>query len=172
MEKFDMKNETADYFLLKQKWAVALPKRNASEKLSASTEPTVRIMADTSVLEKFDYLSTDALVSDRLKLLFEQYLWGYDWRPCAFVSLTSQKQQTFWFLPQIAYTPEQIETDSAGIPCSLHIKEADFAQKSPGIFRICSPRNDPFIIVHLSVAESMLRRGICGLELERLYSRS
>ena len=51
---------------------------------------------------------------------------------------------------------------------AVFIDEKDFAKKAPGILRVRSPKGTVFIIVHLSVAESLLRRGICGLELMRL----
>jgi len=49
-----------------------------------------------------------------------------------------------------------------------YIEYANNREKSSGIFYIPNPKGTPFVIVHLSVAESILRRGFCGLILERL----
>ena len=70
-----------DYFLLKQIGTISIPK----EKEHNQEEPSVRIMENISSLEKFDYLAEEALFSDRVKLLLEQYLIEEDWRPCTFI---------------------------------------------------------------------------------------
>lgn len=157
-----------DYFLLKQLGNISIPK----QKNTNQNEPSIRMIQGISSLEKFDYLAAEALVSDRLKLLLEQYLLDSEWQPCAFVEPSKKAQKTFWFLPPLPYLPEQITFAPNGTPYSIHINEDDFSKKSPGIFRIPNPKGTPFVIVHLSVAESILRRGFCGLELVRLLDES
>lgn len=153
-----------DYFLLKQAGAVSIPK----PKQENAEEPSVRIMQDISALEKLDFLSAEALVSDRMKLLLEQYLISQEWQPCVFIEPSKKSQITFWFLPKLPYLPEDIVINMHGALVSFRVKEEDFAKKSPGIFRIPNPKGSPFIVLHLSIAESILRRGFCGLELLRL----
>ncbi len=156
-----------DYFLLKQLGNISIPKpENANQ-----DEPSIRIMQDISLLEKFDYLAVEALVSDRMKLLLEQFLLDLEWQPCAFIDPSKKKQIIFWYLPPLPYLPEQITFAPNGTPHSIQIKKEDFCKKSPGIFRIPHPKGTPFVVVHLSVAESILRRGFCGLELVRLFSQ-
>ena len=153
-----------DYFLLRQSGTIQVPQ----EKNRQAGKPSIRIMEDISSLDKFDYLSAEALVSDRMKLLLEQYLLEQEWQPCAFVDPQKKAEKTFWFLPPLSYQPEQVTYASNGLPCAVFVKEEDFAKKSPGIFFLKNPKGSPFVIVHLSVAESILRRGYCGLELQRI----
>lgn len=159
-----MRDINMDYFLLRQSSTIQVPQ----EKNRQAGEPSIRIMEDISSLDKFDYLSAEALVSDRMKLLLEQYLLEQEWQPCAFVEPQKKTEKTFWFLPPLSYQPEQVTYASNGLPCAVFVKEEDFAKKSPGIFCLKNPKGSPFVIVHLSVAESILRRGYCGLELQRI----
>lgn len=156
-----------DYFLIKQSGTVFVPKA-AGPEASSPEEPSVRIAEDLSSMSKYDYIASGQLISDQLKQLIEQYLPEQLWRPCVFVDPKKREQITFWFLPDLPYVPRQVVIASNSIPAAVYIDEQDFAEKSPGIFRIRSPKGTVFLIVHLSVAESILRRGICGLELVRL----
>lgn len=156
-----------DYFLIRQSGTISIPKAPETE-APASKEPSVRIMEAPDSLDKFDYLAAEHLVSDRFRQLLFQYLPEQLWRPCFFVDPKKARQKTFWFLPSLPYLPKKIITASNGMPTAIYIEEADFAAKAPGILRIRSPKGAACIIVHLSIAESMLRRGICGLELVRL----
>ncbi|MDE7312409.1 MAG: hypothetical protein K2N87_12450 [Eubacterium sp.] len=164
-----------DYFLLKQSGTVTIPKApkteaSTSADTSGAQEPSVRVMEHVGVLGKFDYIAREHLVSDRLKQLLELYLPGFAWRPCVFIDPPRKEQQTFWFLPALPYLPRRVVTASNGMPAAIFISEQDFARKAPGVLRIRSPKGTVFFLVHLSVAESILRRGICGLELEKLSS--
>ena len=128
----------------------------------------MRIAEDLLFISKYDYIASEQLISDRLKQLIEQYLPEQLWQPCVFVDPKKKEQLTFWFLPNLPYVPRKVVTASNGIPAAVYIDEQDFSKKSPGIFRIRSTKGTVFLIVHLSIAESILRRGICGLELVRL----
>ena len=158
-----------DYFLIRQSGTISIPK-DPNPDAAQSQDPSVRIMkeAELSSLDKFDYIASEHLVSDPCKQLLEQYLPEQLWRPCAFVDMQKKQQRTFWFLPPLPYVPKQVIMASNGLPGAVFIDEKDFAKKAPGILRVRSPKGTVFIIVHLSVAESLLRRGICGLELMRL----
>lgn len=160
-----------DYFLMKQLGTISIPRAPKSE-IRTSLEPSVRIAEDLSPFYKLDYIAGEQLISDSLKQLIEQYLPEQIWRPCVFIVPQKKEQVTFWFLPRLPYVPKQVVTASNGIPVAVYVDEQDFAEKSPGIFRIRSPKGSIFIIVHLSVAESILRRGICGVELVRLMGAS
>ncbi len=153
-----------DYFILNQLEPISIPKPQNFP----GADPCVCLMENLNPLEKFDYIASEAFVSDRLKQLIEQYLPEQDWQPCFFVDISKKAQKTFWRLPRLPYAPERIASAPNGTPLAIYVKESDFAFKSPGIFRIRSPKGTPYTIVHLSVAESILRRGICGLSLQRL----
>ncbi len=156
-----------DYFLLKQSGAISIPK-DPTALDPRSHDPSIRVMDDLSALQKFDYIAGESLLSSRLKELIEQYLPEQAWRPCVFINPAQRQQEVFWFLPTLSYQPEKITTASNGTPSAIYVKETDFAKTSPGIFCIRSPKGSRYTIIHLSIAESILRRGICGLELARL----
>jgi len=162
-----------DYFLIKQQGTISIPKEPKTDDC-LSDEPSVRIIGNgfssdiLNQLDKFDYIAGEHLISDRLKRLIEQYLPEQLWRPCVFVDLENKKQKTFWFLPSLPYIPKQVIPASNGIPAAVYVDAKDFAGKSPGIFCVRSSKGSSFLIVHLAIAESILRRGICGLELVRM----
>ena len=110
-----------DYFLLRQSGTIQVPQ----EKNRQAGKPSIRIMEDISSLDKFDYLSAEALVSDRMKLLLEQYLLEQEWQPCAFVDPQKKAEKTFWFLPPLSYQPEQVTYASKKILQKNHL--ASFA---------------------------------------------
>ena len=158
-----------DYFLLKQSGTVSIPKA-PPEKASDPMEPSVRTIGQVGILDKFDYIAREHLVSDRLKHLLALYLPCQIWRQCVFIDPPRKDLRTFWFLPALSYLPKQVETASNGMPAAVWVEEQDFAKRAPGILHVRSPKGTVYYLVHLCVAESILRRGICGLELERLSS--
>jgi hypothetical protein len=50
-----------------------------------------------------------------------------------------------------------------------HVSQITPTDDMPHIFMVKSPKGIRSIIIHLAVAESMLRRNIYGLKLTRLY---
>lgn len=118
-----------DYFLLKQSGNISIPRTKDNK----HDEPSIRIMQDISQLDRFDYLAAESLVSDRMKLLLEQYLLDSEWQPCAFVEPSKKLQKIFWFLPPLSYFPEQVTTAPNGTVCSIHVKKEDFC-KNPRYF--------------------------------------
>ena len=156
-----------DYFMIRQSGTITIP-RAPSEEADSTEDPSVRVMEDLTLLDKFDYLAGEHLLSDPLKQVIEQYLPEQLWRPCVFIHPQKKEQKTFWFLPPLPYQPKQVVFASNGLPAAVVVEAQDFAKKAPGIFRIRSPKGAVSVVVHLSVAESILRRGICGLELVRL----
>lgn len=156
-----------DYFLIKQSGTVSIPKAQKTE-VASPEDPSVRITHDIPSLDKFDYIADEHIVSDTLKQLLEQYLPEQLWRPCVFVDTKALQYKTFWFLPPLSYVPERVVLNSKGMPAAVYVNAKDFAEKAPCILHIRGAKNSSFIVVHLSVAESILRRGICGLELVRL----
>ncbi len=165
-----------DYFIIKQSGTISIPGEprsetqtpDASKPAVSSPEISIRAIDDIAALDRFDFIAADTLISDRLKMLLEQYLPAQTWKPCVFINPSRKLQKTFWYLPPLPYQPEQIIYGTNGIPSAISVSRQDFARKSPGIFRIRSHKGPYVVIVHLSVAESILRRGICGLELVRL----
>lgn len=156
-----------DYFLLKQSGMITIPK-DPRPKDAPPEEPSVRIMQNVTALDSFDYIAQDFLVSDPLKQLLEQYLPEQIWCPCVFVDTQKQEMRTFWFIPDLPYVPQNVATASNGIPTAVYVDARDFAGKAPGILHVRKGKGMGFLVVHLCVAESILRRGICGLELVRL----
>lgn len=156
-----------DYFMIRQSGTITIPKAPPEES-AAPEDPSVRAMIDLSLLDKFDYLAIEHLFSDPLKQVIEQYLPEQLWRPCVFIHPQKKEQKTFWFLPPLPYQPKQVTFASNGLPAAIAVEPQDFCKKAPGIFRIRSPKGSVSIVVHLSIAESILRRGICGLELVKL----
>lgn len=156
-----------DYFMIRQSGTITIPKASPEES-RVQEDPSVRVMENLALLNKFDYLAIEHLLSDPLKQVIEQYLPEQLWRPCVFIHPQKKEQKTFWFLPPLPYQPKQVTFASNGLPATIVIQDEDFAKRAPGILRIRSPKGAVSIIVHLSVAESILRRGICGLELVKL----
>ena len=65
------------------------------------------------------------------------------------------------------YLPEQLWRPCVFVDTQT-VEQITFAEKAPGLLHLRGSKGMSFLVVHLSVAESILRRGICGLELLRL----
>lgn len=145
-----------DYFLLKQSNQIAW---NQNE-ISQSKEATLCKLDDITQFKGIDYLSKENLISDRLKLILESFLPKNIWKPYVFMDMKKEKQEIFWNLEAEIYLPDKLELNSIGYPHRMQID----VEKIPRIFRIVQKKGMVFIFLHLSVAESMLRRGILGLD--------
>jgi uncharacterized protein YjbI with pentapeptide repeats len=115
-------------------------------------------------IDGIDYFSRYCLISDSLKKLIEIYLPGYGFELAAYLDSAKPIVTALWiFNPQVCSDFEAVyRTD--GHVSHLTLTGVD----TPRIFIVKSPKGIRSIIIHLAVAESMLRRNICGLKLTRI----
>ncbi|MCL2152159.1 MAG: hypothetical protein FWH57_04240 [Oscillospiraceae bacterium] len=150
-----------DYFVLEQTAFIALNAVKTGETKNAVLYKTSEI----SKLLKIDYIYKGSLVSDRLKQLFERYLPQNKWIMNGYVDIESGIQEVFWQMDLFEYIQlKDAVFRNDGIVKKLSLSE-DFP---PVIFKVKSPRGVISDIVHISVAESLLRRKYYGLKLTRL----
>ena len=121
---------------------------------------------DMGSLYGVDFNARDGLISGRLKLLMEKYMPKYKFAPVVFLDAKKQEQLDFWrfcppFLAAGSYRAEYKNTGVVSHFCTGN-------KNAPKIFSVRSPKNIWSVVVHASVAESILRRGILGLKLTRL----
>lgn len=146
-----------DYLLLKQADSLAVKRGEITE-----TDGAVICKSDDiQELHGVDFLEREGLASDRLKLLLEAYLVQKDWRACIFVNPGKAGAETFWFLDPEEYTPAQTGLDPASILTKLYFSDTEI----PRIFTVKPEKGVKSLVLHLSVAESILRRGILGLRM-------
>ena len=150
-----------DYFVLEQIDHVSI---NATK--TGETKNSILYKAsDISKLLRFDYIYKGSLVSDRVKQLFERYLPNNRWTMNGYVDIENGDTLVFWQMNLFEYIPPK-ETVFGN---DGKVKGISFCIDSPPvIFKVKSPRGVISDIVHISVAESLLRRKYLGLKLTRL----
>ena len=150
-----------DYFVLEQ---IDYASVNAVK--VGETKNTVLLeSSDISKLLKFDYIHKDSLVSERVKLLFESYLPHNKWIMNGYVDTEKGMQKVFWQMDLF----ECVQHRETVFRNDGLIKKISFGDDNPPvIFKVKSPRGVISDIVHISVAESLLRRKYLGLKLTRL----
>ena len=154
-----------DYFILEQ---VSYFKGLDAQQVSKTKGSELYRTSKTADLQDIDYIEKDFLISDRLKLLFEKYLPYNKWELRVFLDL-NKGQAVFWKLEAEEYmATEQSVFDENGILQELRISE----MLNTPIFKVILPENTKdrsfSIVVHLSVAESILRRKYLGVNLIRI----
>jgi hypothetical protein len=150
-----------DYFVLEQTGHVSLNAVKTGETENAILFRTSEI----SELLEIDYIYKGSLVSDRVKQLFERYIPKNTWIMNGYVDIESRMQVVFWHMVLFEYT--QIKGTvyrNDGIVKKLSLSD----DSQPVIFKVKSPRGVISDIVHISVAESLLRRKYLGLKVTRL----
>ena len=184
-----------DYFILEQ---VKNFEGAAAQKMGKADGSELYKTSKIADLQAIDFIEKDFLISDRLKQLFEKYLPYNKWEMRVFLDLGKAQaelkkmghgtgnsanstkkdglagvseglQAVFWKLEAEVYIPsEQGVFDENGILQDLCISE----MPDRPIFKIILPENTRSksfsIVVHLSVAESILRRKYLGVNLIRL----
>ena len=150
-----------DYFVLEQIDYVSI---NAV-KTGKTSNVVLLASGENSKLLKFDYIHKGSLVSDRVKQLFEKYLLNNIWTMISYIDIEKGIKEAFWQMKLYeCIQPEEIVFRNDGI-----VKEISFGDDSPPvIFKVKSSRGVVSDIVHISVAESLLRRKYLGLKLTRL----
>lgn len=137
---------------------------NEMPRQSQGGKPEVRQVPDLSDFYGIDYVARDGLISDRLKLLIELYMPGYDFKPVAFLDMNKPEQIIFWEFNPTLYNDCQADYRNNGLLSHISLN----SDNAPPVFSMRSPKGLYSIIVHISVAESILRRNILGLKLTRL----
>ena len=124
----------------------------------------VQKISNLMSINGIDYFSRYGLISDSLKKLMEIFMPGYNFELAAYLDSAKPVVTALWILnPQICSDFEAVyRTD--GHVSHLALTGAD----TPRIFIVKSPKGIRSLIIHLAVAESMLRRNICGLKLTRI----
>lgn len=152
------KNKRLDYFLLEQIDYVSI----GNVQVTILEEAVICKVGDISPLDKIDYIADKNLISDRLKSIFEFYLPKHKWTPYAFIDTSRSAEKTFWKLtPEMyAFTDSKFRAD--GFISGLFIAPGEYP---PAVFGVKSPKGIISSVVHISVAESILRRKFLGVRL-------
>ncbi|MNJ46984.1 hypothetical protein D3C77_421270 [compost metagenome] len=110
------------------------------------------------------------LVSGRMRALLEKYVPGMEWRAAILTDLKQAKQEVYWVLRP----PKEVcLSDSTERYPDHTLKHLVFQYRkdmSP-IFRIADVM-EPYIFINLALAESLLRRPLIGIRLERVEIES
>jgi len=126
----------------------------------------IRQTSDLSALYGLDFAARDGLISERLKLLIERYMPKYHFAPVVFLDTKKQEQIGFWRFSPPVLSPAHYQADyrNNGVISRITVTR----ENAPTVFSVRSPNGVWSVVVHVAVAESMLRRGIFGLKLTRL----
>jgi hypothetical protein len=120
--------------------------------------------SDLSRFNEIDYDSRNELISDKLKLLIEQYMPKYDFQPVVYLDVEKKEQVVFWRFRPPVYEDYQAVYRNDGI-----VSHIDFHNNNaPIMFTTRSPKGVRSIAVRMAVAESTLRRCILGLKFTKI----
>ena len=150
-----------DYFVLEQIDHVSIN----SIKVGETKNSVLYKSNEISKLLKFDYIHKGSLVSERVKQLFESYLPHNRWVMNGYVDTENGDTLVFWKMGLFECIPLQGSVfRNDGIVKMISLSDDSL----PVVFKVRSPRGVISDIVHISVAESLLRRKYLGLKLTRL----
>ena len=119
---------------------------------------------DVNRFEEIDYDSRNELISDRLKMLLEQYLTRYNFQPVVYLDFEKKEQIVFWRFKPPVYEDFQAAFRNDGIISHIAFN----SNEAPLIFTARSPKGVRSIAVRMAVAESALRRCILGLRFTQI----
>ena len=125
----------------------------------------VQKMTNLEIINGIDYFSRYGLISDDLKRLFEIFMPGFSFELAAYLDSAKSDVTALWLFNPPVYSDFQSTFRTDGTVSHVNTIDTDM----PRIFMVKSPKGIRSIIIHLAVAESMLRRNICGLKLTRLF---
>lgn len=120
--------------------------------------------SDMSGFSEIDYDSKNELVSDRFKLLLEQYMPKYDFQPVVYLDIAKQEQTVFWRFKPAPYEDFKANFRNDGIVSNISFPNTN----APIVFTARSPKGVRSIVVRMAVAESTLRRCILGLKFTKV----
>jgi hypothetical protein len=165
-----------DYFILEQISSINFD----AVKITSGADTAIYKTKKAAELSKFDYMLANRrnhLISDRLKQLFEQFLPHNEWQLSVYMDLDKAAKATedpdsaeikkiFWETELPEYMPAQ----ETAFKNNGYVQELRLDGEPPVIFKAGSPPGMfPVrvfsLIVHISVAESMLRRKYLGVKL-------
>jgi uncharacterized protein YjbI with pentapeptide repeats len=113
-----------------------------------------------------DYFSRYCLISDNLKKLIEIFMPGFIFELASYLDFVKQDVTTLWI-----FNPPVLSNIEAAYRADGHVSHITPTEDMPRIFMVKSPKGIRSIIIHLAVAESMLRRNIYGLKLTRILQQ-
>ncbi|MEC1180067.1 serine protease [Metasolibacillus meyeri] len=110
-----------------------------------------------------------ALFSDVLKQLIEKYNPNCPFKPVILAEITKSKQTPYWLAipPKIACLAPETEFHRDGTVKKLVIEEALAA---PYPFFQVEGIHEPYVVVNIELAESILRRSFRGLRLQQVQT--
>jgi len=124
----------------------------------------VQKIANLIKIDGIDYFSRYGLISDNLKKLIEKFMPGYNFELAVYMDSENPDVTALWIFNPPAYSDFEVAFRTDG-----HVSHITPANDDiPRIFMVKSPKGIRSIIIHLAVAESMLRRNIYGLKLTRI----
>lgn len=145
-----MKN--MDYFRLEQDGSVDIGKKERR----AEGDTVIYQVEDMNILKEIDYIAKEGLVSGRMNQFLKSFLPKSQWN--SYVFMDTEEQEEFYQLEVEEYQPEQIWFEKSGKISGMQME----LQKAPRIFQVVPEGGNAAIILHLSLVEAILRRGIYG----------
>jgi len=146
------------YYVMEPVDGILLPQASKSD------EAEVIATSDLNRFSAIDYDLRSNLISERLKLVMEQYLPKYDFQPVVYVDSPKNELMIFWRFKPAYY--EDCQADFKGNGTVSHLS---FPEKiGPLVFTVRSHKGVPSTVVRLAVAESILRRCIFGVRFTRV----
>jgi hypothetical protein len=127
-------------------------------------EAEVVMTSDLSRFRDIDYETRSELISERLKLLLEQYLPEYDFEPVVYFDRDKEEHIVFWEFKPPLYEDFQAVYRNDGIISHISFPIVN----APIVFTVRSPKKVRSIVVRMAVAESVLRRGIFGVKFTKI----
>ncbi|PTU45971.1 hypothetical protein DBL67_14630 [Paenibacillus polymyxa] len=106
------------------------------------------------------------LVSDRMKVLLEKYMPELKWKAAILTDFQQARQEVYWVLrpPMVDCLSTQTEWYLNGTLKRLLLRQGEI---EPPVFRI-EGLIEPYIYIHLAVAESLLRRSFTDIRVQRV----
>lgn len=106
------------------------------------------------------------LVSDRVKSLLEKYMPELAWKAAILTDFEHARQVAYWVLrpPVVDCLSSQSERYPDETLKRLILRQVE---GMPPVMRIAGLL-EPYIYIHLAVAESLLRRSLTGIRVERI----
>lgn len=153
-----------DYFLMDQVEHLNINKID----INTTPEATICKIENLKEVNGIDYIMKEHIISDRLKSLFELYHIQKDWKPFVYIEAAGTGQETFWHLENKEFKLTDVDFHNDSMISAVK----KIGCNAPRLFQIKSKNGLSSIVVHLSIVESIMRRHILGLQLNRLCDQS
>jgi len=146
------------YYVMEPQDDILLPSPPKGE------DAEIVLATDLGRFNEVDYDARSELISERLKLLMEQYMPKYNFRPVVFLDQAKEEQLVFWRFSPPPHTDIEAVYRNDGMVSQITFLN----DRLPIIFTTRSPKGIRSIVVRMAVAESALRRGILGLKFTKI----